>query len=390
MRPQTQAFLGFLTAIVFSAAYAGQKSTPDPTASNPPGAQAEIYRVETLAQGLEYPWSLAFLPEGGMLVTERPGRLRVVSADRRVLTDPVAGLPLVLDEAYSQLLDLALAPDFERSRRLFFSFICGSAKAHGLCLASAVFPRDGGERPVLESIETLFKAEPMLDGSRQYGGRMAFLPDGTLTLTVGDFYDYREKSQGLSNHLGKVIRLNQDGTVPADNPFLKTENARPEIYSLGHRNPLGILWHAPSQQLLLHENGAQGGDELNAVKPGANYGWPIVSYGVEYSGDQISPYSSLPAFQDPLLHWTPSIAPSGMSYYDAELFPAWRGSILVSALKGMGVHRITLSEQGANDVETLFTELNARFRDVQPGPEGALYLLTDSHEGKLLRVSRAD
>lgn len=339
------------------------------------------YQVQTLTEGLVYPWALAFLPDGRLLVTERGGHLRLISADGTLRKEPIAGLPAMFRGNQAGLLGLALAPDFAQSKTLYFSYVCGDAKANSVCLASAQF----GEHR-LEHVKTLFQAQPALPGDRQYGGRITLLPDRTLILTLGDLYDFREQAQGLGSHIGKLVRLNGDGTVPGDNPFVNHSRALPEIYSLGHRNPLGIVYDQTEDRLLSHENGAQGGDELNLIKAGANYGWPIVTFGLEYSGDRSTPYHVLPAFESPLLHWTPSIAPSGLAHYDADLFPEWKGSFLVSALVGMGVHRVKVTPEGARNVETLFGELKERIRDVRVGPEGALYLLTDSHEARVLRV----
>ncbi|HEY7885630.1 MAG TPA: PQQ-dependent sugar dehydrogenase, partial [Cellvibrionaceae bacterium] len=211
----------------------------------------------------------------------------------------------------------------------------------------------------------------------------------TLILTLGDGFDYREEAQSPANHLGKLVRLNLDGTVPADNPNLNDSNAAPELYTLGHRNVQGIVYDSIHQRLLIHEHGPKGGDELNLIKPGHNYGWPLVSQGVDYTGARVTPFTSLPGFESPLLYWTPSIAPAGMSIYRGETFAQWQGDLLIAALAGKAVHRVRVNNSGAEIQEVLFTELNERIRDVQSGPDGAVYLLTDSANGRVLKITPA-
>ena len=347
-------------------------------------ATAADYQVETLADGLSNPWSLAFLPDGGMLVTERSGQLRLIDAAGQLRAEPVAGVPEAFVNGQSGLMEVALAPDFAESGELFLSYSCGTREANHTCLAAATF---NGE--ALENTHEIFRVQPAKKGSAHYGGRIAFLPDNTLLLTLGDGFDYREQAQNTANHLGSIVRLNRDGSAPEDNPFVGQADAMPELYSIGHRNVQGILVD-DAGRVFSHEHGPRGGDEINLIEAGKNYGWPKITYGIDYNGSQISPYTELPGLEQPLVYWDPSIAPSGMTLYQGELFPGWQGSLLVSALAGKEVRRVELKGNTAGEQESLFTELGERFRDVRTGPDGAVYLLTDSPSGQLLRVVPAN
>ena len=347
-------------------------------------ATAADYQVETLADGLSNPWSLAFLPDGGMLVTERSGQLRLIDAAGQLRAEPVAGVPEAFVNGQSGLMEVALAPDFAESGELFLSYSCGTRDANHTCLAAATF---NGE--ALENTHEIFRVQPAKKGSAHYGGRIAFLPDNTLLLTLGDGFDYREQAQNTANHLGSIVRLNRDGSAPEDNPFVGQADAMPELYSIGHRNVQGILVD-DAGRVFSHEHGPRGGDEINLIEAGKNYGWPKITYGIDYNGSQISPYTELPGLEQPLVYWDPSIAPSGMTLYQGELFPEWQGSLLVSALAGKEVRRVELKGNAAGEQESLFTELDQRFRDVRTGPDGAVYLLTDSPSGQLLRVVPAN
>lgn len=347
-------------------------------------AHAADYRVETVAEGLSHPWSLAFLPDGRMLVTERTGSLRLIEADGQLRETPVSGVPDAFVSGQAGLKDVVLAPDFEDSREVFISYACGTRRANATCLARGQWQDDA-----LAQVEVVFRASPDKTGDAHYGARLAFLPDDTLVLTLGDGFDYREAAQDPGSHIGKTVRLHRDGSVPEDNPFVGHEGVLPEIYTLGHRNPQAIVYDSEGERLLAHEHGPRGGDEINLLEPGKNYGWPLVTHGKDYTGARITPFESLPGFEPPLLDWTPSIAPAGMTLYRGKLFPQWEGQLLVAALAGKRVHRVVLERDGARDVEQLFGELNERFRDVRTGPDGAVYLLTDSPQGRVLRVMPA-
>lgn len=344
-------------------------------------ADAMDYRIETVTAGLDHPWSMAFLPDGRMLVTERVGRLRIIEADGSLNPQPIGGVPEGFVAAQAGLMEVLLDPEFASNQQLYLSYAYGTAQANNTRLAKARLV-DGQ----LQGVQVLFSAQPAKAGAAHYGGRMAWLPDNTLVLTLGDGFDWREQAQDTSNHLGKIVRLNRDGSVPADNPLVGQAGVAPEIYSLGHRNVQGIVYDEQLQRLYSHEHGPRGGDELNLIKPGNNYGWPLITYGVDYSGAQISPYTELPGLQQPLLHWTPSVAPSGLTQYHGALFPEWQGDLFASTLAERSVRRIRLQDGMLAGEEVLFEELNERIRDVRSGPDGALYLLTDSADGQVLRV----
>jgi aldose sugar dehydrogenase len=344
------------------------------------GVQAQEYRVDTLAKGLEFPWSLAFLPDGRMLVTERAGRLRVI--DKGVLVpEPIAGLPPVFVSGQAGLFDVLVDPQFTSNRTLFLSFAYGSERKNHVRIVRARL-----EGNTLHDVVPIFTAMPAKRGDVHYGARMAWLADGSLVIGTGDGFNYREQAQKLNNHLGKIVRINRDGSVPADNPFVGNAKALPEIYSLGHRNVQGLVFDADTGSLFAHEHGPRGGDEVNVIQGGRNYGWPLITYGVDYSGAIISPFTEKPGLEQPLLYWTPSIAPAGMTMYRGALFPEWQGSLFVAALAGQIVQRVPIVEGRAGKQEALFGELRTRFRDVRSGPDGALYLLTDKSFGRVLRV----
>jgi aldose sugar dehydrogenase len=348
-----------------------------------PSVQAAGYRIETVVTGLVHPWSLAFLPGGGMLVTERPGRLRLIEPgpDGRLQlrAEPVSGVPPVLARGQAGLFDVVLGPDFANNRRVLLSFAHGTPEANHLRVIRARF--DGRQ---LQEVQAIFTSQPAKADTQHFGGRMAWLADGTLLFGMGDGNLERTDAQRLHTHLGKLLRIKSDGSVPDNNPFFKRKEARPEIYSIGHRNPQGMV--VVDGVPFAHEHGARGGDELNRIQPGANYGWPITTGGVDYTYARITPYRSLSGIQPPLVEWTPSIAPAGLAWYDGALFPAWRGSLLVAALVERSVRRVPMAKGVAGPQEVLFKELGERIRDVRAGPDGAIYLLTDSPDGRVLRV----
>ena len=340
------------------------------------------YRVETVAKGLDRPWSLAFLPDGRLLVTEMAGRLLVIGTDGAKTPIATGGLPPVFQRGGTiGLMDVALDPAFARNGLIYLTMGHGEEGANGTRLARARLENDR-----LEDVRVLFSSTPKPRAGNN-GGRIAFLPDQTLVLTVGDGNWRREEAQNVANHLGTVVRLDRDGKAPPDNPYIGNPGAAPEVYSLGHRNPQGIAVDSASGELLLTEHGARGGDEINRILAGKNYGWPLVTAGIDYPFGRVTPFSRLAGFEAPLLEWTPSIAPSGLAVYRGDQFPDWRGDLLVPALRGRALHRVVRDGGRIVGQQTLLAELNQRLRDVKVGPSGAIYVLTDGVDASLLRLT---
>ena len=361
-----------------------------------PRLHAQTLRPETVAVGLQNPWALAFLPDGRFLVTERPGRLRVVGMDGK-LGAPVAGLPAIAVGGQGGLLDVVLDSDFVRNRVLYFCFSepAPTGKANSTALARATLSADDSR---LDNLTVIFSQQPKVASSAHFGCRIVesrapgvgAQADGKLFLTLGERFSRKEDAQKLDNHLGKVVRINKDGSVPQDNPFSGKPGALPEIWSYGHRNSQGATL-APDGSLWMHEHGPQGGDEINLPRPGANYGWPIITYGENYGGGKIGDgLTERAGMEQPLHYWLPSIAPSGMAFLSSERYgKSWRGNLFVGSLKFAYLDRIELSEPFAGKVvreSRLLTDVGERIRDVRQGPDGLLYVLTDSPNGKLLRL----
>ncbi len=341
--------------------------------------------VETVAGGLEYPWSIAFLPSGEMLVTEREGRLRVIDADG-LREAPVSGLPDdLLVERQGGLLDVALAPDFATSRMVYFSYAEGTADDNNTALARATLSED---LTALENVEDIFHVNFDKAGGFHFGGRILFNTDGTLFLTLGDGGNYQDQAQNPENHLGAVVRLNLDGSIPADNPMI--ENAAPGVYSYGHRNAQGIARNPITGSVWELEHGARGGDEINILDAGANYGWPEITYGINYDGTIITEEREREGLAQPIWYWNPSIAPSGMMFYTGDSFEHWQGDLFVSALAGSKIERLEVDGDRVISVEPLLEDLGQRFRDVRTGLDGAIYTLTDDFEGSVLRLVPAE
>ncbi|QKK02793.1 MAG: PQQ-dependent sugar dehydrogenase [Pseudomonadota bacterium] len=345
-------------------------------------ASASEFTIEPFAGPLEHPWSMVFLPDGRALVTERPGRLRIIDVDGRLLDDPVEGTPAVYAASQGGLMGLMLHPEYASNGWIYLTLAHGTSSANATRLVRG---RLSSGRWIDQ--EVLFTARPFKDTPVHYGGRMAFLPDGTLLISTGDGFDYREHAQRLDSHLGKVLRLNEDGSVPEDNPFVRQEGALPEIFSYGHRNPQGLVVEPDSGRVWLHEHGPRGGDELNLLEPGGNYGWPITTRGVDYSGARVTPYESRPGMINPLIDWTPSIAPAGMSRYAGTLFHGWHGDLLVASLVEKTIRRIRLDGERVVSDTPLGLGIERRLRDVRVGPDGALYLLVDEKSGDVIRVT---
>ena len=375
-------------AIGWSGAAAAQTQGPAP---EPAAGASAALRAEVVASGLEHPWAVAFLPDGRFLVTERPGRMRVVAADGR-LGPPLTGVPQVAARGQGGLLDVITDSDFARNRMIYFCYAEPGAGGNSTALARA---RLSGDERQLEQVRVLFRQRPKVDSALHFGcriveRRVGGQPDGTLWMTLGDRYSRRDDAQKLDNHHGKTVRVGKDGRVPGDNPFVGRAGALPEIWSYGHRNGQGATL-GPDGRLWMHEHGAMGGDEVNLPQPGRNYGWPLVSHGVNYDGSPVgSGQPAAPGLEPPLHQWTPSIAPSGMAFLSSDRYGAgWRGNLFVGSLKFQYLARLQISEGRVVGETRELTDVGQRVRDVRQGPDGWLYIVTDAPDGRLLRLRPA-
>ena len=380
---------------------AAQSGPGDPVETRPPNApnQTPAFEGQTrapgvtteatlshtvVAEGLSHPWGLALLPDGNWLVTERPGRLRIITADGQV-GEPIAGLPAVDARGQGGLLDVILGPDFSSDRRIYWSYAEPREGGNATSVARGVLSDDGTR---VDNVEVIFRALPTYDGDKHFGSSLAFALDGTLFITLGERSDarMRPQAQDLGSHMGKTIRINADGSVPEDNPFVGREGALPEIWSLGHRNVQGIAV-APDGQVWTVEHGTRGGDEINLDRAGLNYGWPEVAYGIEYRGGEINEgVTRKEGTEQPVYYWDPVIAPGGMTFYDGAMFPGWRGNLLVAGLKERHIARLVIEGDRVVGEERLLTDLGDRIRDVAVGPDGAVWAITDEDNGKLVRL----
>lgn len=343
------------------------------------------FDVVVLARGLEKPWAVEPLPDGALLVTEKPGRMRVISASGAV-GQPISGLPNVDGRGQGGLLDVALSPTFTTDRMIYWSYTEPRSGGNGTTVARGVLSND---RRQLQNVQVIFRALPSYTNNMHFGSRLAFGPDGMLYVTLGERSDapMRPYAQRLDSHLGKIIRIRPDGSVPPDNPFVGRSDARPEIWTVGHRNVQAAAFDAQGR-LWNIEHGPNGGDELNLIEKGKNYGWPIQAYGIEYSGQPIPGASTNPSgYEQPEYYWDPVIAPSGAQWYSGGAFPAWRGSLFVGALKEKRLVRLEVANQRVTGEEHLLTERGQRVRDVRQGPDGLLYLVTDETNGELWKIS---
>jgi glucose/arabinose dehydrogenase len=342
------------------------------------------FRAVTVTGGLEFPWGLAFLPDGRLLVTERPGRLRIVAADGRLDPQPVQGVPAVAAVGQGGLLDVALHPEFARNRLVYLSYAGEGPGGYG---TEVVRGRLDGN--AMRDVQVIFRMQPKTRSGHHFGSRLVFDRQGFLFITLGDRGDMA-RAQQLDDHAGSVIRLHDDGRVPTDNPFVGKPGAKPEKFTLGNRNMQGAALHPRTGQLWTHEHGPQGGDEINVIRAGVNYGWPVITYGRNYgTGTQIGEGTAKPGMAQPLLQWTPSIAPSGMALYTGKRFPKWKGNLFVGALKFQMLVRLELDGERVVREERLLDKALGRIRDVRQGPDGLLYLLTDSEQGRIVRLEPA-
>ena len=348
-----------------------------------PSSTSGVVRAETVARGLERPWALAFLPDGRILVTERPGRLRIVARDG-TLSDPVAGVPPVYARGQGGLHDVAIDPRFAENQLVYLSYAepgeggAGTAVARGRLVGNA-----------LENVTVIYSQTPKLPGGGHYGSRIVFTGDGKFFVTQGDRQVGRNRVQDLSQGQGKIMRLNLDGSVPRDNPFVGRDDAQPGIWSYGHRNAQGAVLHPETGQLWTVEHGARGGDELNHPEAGKNYGWPVITYGMDYSGATIGEGTARDDMEQPVYYWDPVIAPSGMIVYTGDAIPGWKGSFLIGSMSPGSLVRLVMENGRVVREERYLGELDKRVRDVQQGPDGLVYVVTDETDGEVLRIMPA-
>ena len=339
-------------------------------------SQAQDYQVSTLATGLDKPWSITSIGEGTFLVTEKSGRLVRMDADGNVTT--IEGTPPVYFANQGGLLEVLADTDFANNKLIYLSFAGGDKSANRTTVVKATLSGDA-----LSNVETILEVAPDKEGPAHYGGKLAFLPDGTLLVSVGEGYTYREEAQNLDWELGKLLRIHTDGTAPTDNPFPDTA---PKVFSYGHRNPQGLIYDNASNRILMVEHGPKGGDELNHIVAGRNYGWPAITYGVDYSGAVISPFTEAEGMEQPLTYWVPSIGPSGLAIYRGELFPEWQGDLLLGSLINEEMRRLKFDGNAVVEDEAIFPEIKGRVRDVRVIEDGKIIAVTE--EGDVFQVTR--
>ena len=349
------------------------------------GSSAGELEVRTIARGLVNPWALAFLPDGTMLVTERPGRMRIVTAEGQ-LSPPLKGVPEVWASGQGGLLDVIVDKSFAQNRTIFFCYAERTSGGGRTAVARARLNDGSGG---LDEMKVIFRQEGPLSSGNHFGCRIVQVADGNLFVTLGEHYNHRDEAQNLSNHLGKLIRITPDGSAPPDNPFVGRGGAKPEIWSYGHRNEQGLSINPANGELWEFEHGPRGGDEVNVIARGKNYGWPVIGFGVDYSGAKIHQATAKRGMEQPAKYWVPSISPSGAAFYTGKLFPKWNGSLFAGALSGRMLVRLTVNGRAVTGEERLLQNLHERIRDVRQGPDGALWLLTDNSAGRILRVTPA-
>jgi glucose/arabinose dehydrogenase len=342
--------------------------------------------VQTMARGLDHPWALAFLPDGRILVTERPGRMRLIAKDG-TLSPPLGGVPKVFASGQGGLHDVVLDRSFAQNHTAYFCYAEPVDGRGRTVLARARLLDEG--TPRLDAVQVIFRQAGPLSSGNHFGCRIVQTADDNLFLTTGDHFTTRDQAQNLGDDLGKIIRIRPDGSVPPDNPFVGRAGAKPEIWSYGHRNAQGLVLDPATGKLWEHEHGPRGGDEVNIIEKGKNYGWPVIGYGIDYSGAKIHESTHKPGMEQPLKYWVPSIAPSGMTFYTGDLFAAWRGSLFLGALVSQVLVRLEIDGDKVVKEERLLQQLRERIRDVRQGPDGALWLATDNSSGRILRLAPA-
>ncbi|QJR80494.1 PQQ-dependent sugar dehydrogenase [Alteromonas pelagimontana] len=351
------------------------------TSAFAPLVNAQELQVKELAEGLSNPWGMAFLPDGSIILTERSGNIRRYSANKG-LSEPLANVPEVAAAGQGGLLDITLDPDFSKNQVIYF---CYSRAGEGGSSSSVAKATLGVTE--LKDVSTIFVASPLVDNGFHFGCRLAFDSDKNLYVTLGDRYSFKEEAQNTDNHLGSIVRIHRDGSVPSDNPFV--DGKAPEIFSYGHRNVQGLTVHPETGELWAMEHGPQGGDEVNQLAKGKNYGWPKITYGIDYNGDVISDKTEMEGMEQPVVYWDPSIAPSGMAFYHGDVFKDWQGDLLVGSLKFNHLRHIAMDGDKPGEETEYLRDRKERIRDVEVGPDGLIYLLTDAPNGKLLQVSPA-
>ncbi|HJR33462.1 MAG TPA: PQQ-dependent sugar dehydrogenase [Gemmatimonadales bacterium] len=371
--------LAWLTMVLLVTECRAQGQTGPAQRSPQPKPIEGVVTAETVAEGLEHPWALAFLPDGRIVVTERPGRVRVVTPTGQV-SEPLGGVPRVHAHGQGGLLDVAVDPNFSENRLIYLSYAEPGEGGAGTAVARG---RLGEGR--LENVQVIYRQQPKVEGNGHFGSRLVFADDGNLFVTQGDRQAYREQAQNLESGLGKLVRISPDGSIPKDNPFVGKGGARPEIYSYGHRSMQAAALHPETGRLWTVEHGARGGDELNHPEKGKNYGWPVITYGRDYSGAKIGEGTAKEGMEQPVYYWDPVIAPSGAVWYTGDRYSGWKGSLFVGSLQPGALVRLTV-ENGKVTKEERYLSDVGRVRDVQQGPDGFLYIVTDEGDGRLLRV----
>lgn len=355
-----------MAALIGLTATLGQAATPD-------------YKLETIAENLNFPWSIAFLPDGDLLVAELAGSLQKISSNDQS-RQAISGVPPVFRAGQGGLFDVVLDPNFADNQMLYLSYAAGDSSSNATTVAKGRLVGNA-----LEAVQVIFSAAPTKYAPLHFGGRLAWMPDGTLLLTTGDGFDFREQAQDLTKHFGKTIRMQTDGTPPADNPF---SNA-PLVWSYGHRNPQGLAVSRDGT-VFQHEHGPKGGDEVNIITPGTNYGWPAITYGMDYNGAYVSPFTEFTGMAQPIHYWVPSIAPSGLMIYEGGLFPQWQGDLFVGALVDAEIRHLKMDGLKVVSETPLFSEIGERIRDIRQATDGSIYILTDGEGGRVIQVTPAD